>query len=483
MNASASIQKEVVKRSIWFAGAAIAVLAALVVIGIGLLGSVRLSRYVAQAQAAVTIAMVHPSAETIARAQDSARRDDWPTFAHDQRRSGLETADTGITKDNVSHLALRWVHELHEPTVASPIVAGGRVYVATSNGSVIAFAASDGKQLWRVKVGNTIHMTPALEGSSLLVGVYGMFGKIGHVPYGASFVSLDAATGATRWRTALPGLVRSEPVILGSTIYEGLAGGDEFSGCFDGRIVVLDLATGRKLRPEWYAVGGRNGGGIWSPLSTDGTKVVVGTGNSCKDLGRDRFGDAIVAIDPATMHVSWKVSAFYPGVDDSDVGGGFMMLNGRGYVVGKSGYLYQIDQHTGKLIDRFDLKPFARNGGSIGTPTSDGNTIVVSSGELNSPWDDKRSVETAEADLVGLDADLKEHYRIHSGYAVHGYAAFVPGIGFAALDRSLLAFDSTNGAILWRGPLDATAYASPTIVPSGLYEVTNSGTVFAYGLP
>ena len=470
------------KRSIWFVAAAVAVLAGAAVAAM-LMGPARLNRYAAEAEAALAIATAHPGGETFARSRQLARKDDWPTFAHDQHRSGFETAETGITKESVSHLALRWARELHEPAVASPIVAGGRVYVATSNGSVLAFDAADGRQLWRVKVGDAIHMTPALEGTSLLVGVYGTFGKTGEVPHGASFLALDAATGALRWRTPLPGLVRSEPVILGSKIYEGLAGGDEFSGCFDGRIVVLDLATGRKLRPEWYAVGGRNGGGIWSPLSTDGKRVVIGTGNSCKNLGHDRYGDAIVAIDPETMHVFWKVSAFYPGVDDSDVGGGFMMLDGRGYVIGKTGYLYVVDQQSGKLLNRFDLKPWARNGGSIGTPTSDGNTIVVSSGELNSPWDEKRSLETAQADLIGLDAGLKEHYRIHSGYAVHGYAAFVRGIGFAALDRSLVAFDSSTGAILWRGPLDDTAYASPTIVPSGLYEVTNDGTVFAYGLP
>jgi hypothetical protein len=218
-------------------------------------------------------------------------------------------------------------------------------------------------------------------------------------------------------------------------------------------------------------------------VSTDGKQIDFGTGNSCKHLGRDGFGDAIVALRARDLQVLWKVSAFVPNVDDSDVGGGVMLLDGRGYVVGKSGYLYVIEHKTGGLLARFDLKPFARNGGSIGTPTSDGNSIVVSTGELHSPWDNEHSMSSAGGDLIGLDAATHERYRLHSGYAVQGYAAFVRGIGFAALDRSLVAFDSTTGATLWKGALDDTAYASPTAVPSGVYEVTSRGTVFAYGLP
>ena len=431
----------------------------------------------------MTLAFTHPDAGTFERAAAKARGDDWPTFAHDERRSGLETTDTGINRATAGNLRLRWMHSLGASAVSSPLAVGGSVYAATSTGDVVALDAATGRERWRRHVGNSVHMTPAVVGNSLLVGDYGQFGRVGEKPRGSAFTALDTATGAVRWRTELPGLVRSEPVVLGSTIYEGLAGGDSFSGCFNGRIITLDLKTGRKLPAEWMTVPGAHddGGGIWSPLSTDGRQIDAGTGNSCSRLGGAGYGDALVGLDPSGLRTLWHVPTFVPNVDDSDVGGGVMIAGDRGYAAGKSGYLYVVNRLTGKLLFRYDLKPYARNGGSIATPTSDGIVVIVSSGELTDPWD--KSFEQAGGDLVALDRDANERYRIHSNYAIHGYVAFVPGVGFTALDRKLVAFDSSNGTILWRGPLDDVAYASPAVVPSGVYIVTNHGTVFAYGLP
>lgn len=430
------------------------------------------------------IALSHPNADAVAHARERAQRDDWWTFAHDQQRTGLETQDTGLNRDTVAHLGLRWTHALNQKTLASPLVVGGSVYVETDSGDVIALDAATGSQRWRVNIGNSVRMTPALVGDLLLVGVYGSLGRPKEQPRGASFVALSAATGAVRWRTALPGLVRSEPVIVGSNVYEGLAGGDDFSGCFNGRIVTLDLKTGRLQKPVWFAVDTPNdGGGIWAPLSTDGKQIYVGTGNSCSRLGGNGFGDAIVDLDPHDLHLIWHLPTAVPGVDDSDVGGGVTLIGDRAYVAGKSGYFYVMDRHTGKLVTRFDLAPYARNAGSIGTPTGDGDTIVITTGYLHNPWSAPFSLQTAGGDLVAYDRDLHERYRIHSQNTVVGYAAFVPGVGFTAQDRRLTAFDSITGAVLWRGVLDDTAYASPTVVPSGVYEVTNRGTVFAYGLP
>ncbi len=432
---------------------------------------------------AITVALAHPDADVLARAAARARSDDWSTFAHDQRRSGVETAETGITPATVSHLGLRWMHELHTPATSSPIVVGGSVYVGTTNGDELALNAADGSQRWRVHIGDSVHMTPAVVGDLLLMGDYGHHNRYKEVPSGASFLALDTASGAIRWRTPLPGLIRSEPVILGSTIYVGLAGGDPFSGCFRGRVVTLDLKTGRQLPVQWFTIPGTrdDGGGVWSPLSTDGKQINLGTGNSCGHFGSDQYADSIVALDPRDLHLLWHVLDYVPGVDDSGVGGGVMILGNRGYAAGKTGYLYAVDRQTGRSIARFDLKPYQRNGGAIGTPTGDGNIVMSTTGELTNPW--TNSWEMAGGDLVALDLDLHERYRLHSNYAIHGHASFVRGVGFTALDRRLVAFDAGNGAILWRGVLDDVAYASPAVVPSGVYIVTNSGTVFAYGLP
>lgn len=465
------------------------------VLGLGLLGSVAAAWYLRADRPSFRMAFQRAQVSSqmwlfrafdgaaIAQAAVRARDDDWSTFAHDDARSGFQRNETGINRSTVSALRLRWARFLDEAMWSSPLAAGGLVYVPTTRGNIYALDAASGEVRWKTHVGGTIRMTPEIVNGALLVGVYGALGEPKQKPHGAAFLSVDAATGAIRWRTPLPGLVRSEPVVIEGVIYEGLAGGDDFSGCFDGRIVALDERTGKVLPMVWRTTRRENNGaGIWGPLSYDGRSIFVGTGNSCDHLGGADAGDSIVALSP-DLKLRWSVSAFFPGVDDSDVGGGVNVAGKHAYVAGKNGFLYELDRGTGATVRRTDLKPWARNGGSIGTPTGDGDTLVISTGELTNPWAETASAMTAGADLVGFDREGRERFRLHSGFAVKGYAAFVPGVGFAALDRDLVGFDSRDGRRLWSASIGDFAYPSPVVVPSGVYVANNNGGVFAFGLP
>jgi len=61
------------------------------------------------------------------------------------------------------------------------------------------------------------------------------------------------------------GVIRSEPVVLGSVVYEGVAGGDADDGCVSGGIMALDERTGAPVRPFWQTAVLPGGGGVWSP--------------------------------------------------------------------------------------------------------------------------------------------------------------------------------------------------------------------------
>ena len=418
-------------------------------------------------------------AAVIGVARERAQSDDWTTFAHDDKRSGFERLPTGITRATAPRLGRRWMRSLHEPVRSSPIVSGGNVYVETDQGSVYALDAASGEVRWHRQIGNAVRMTPALVDGALLVGVYGALGNVGAKPHGAAFVSLDAQTGDVRWRTELPGLVRAEPVVLGGVIYEGLAGGDSFSGCFDGRVIALDERTGALL-PQTFRTSARrdNGGGVWGPLSTDGSTIYVGTGNTCAEQGASDYGDSIVALKP-DLHLAWHTSANVPGVDDSDVGGGVALHGDKAFVAGKSGFLYELERASGKILSRRDLAPWARNGGSIGTPTGDGTVLVVSGGEKTDP----AKPPNPGCVITGFDLQGKVLYRFRAERPVTGYAAFVPGVGFMTIDRRLVGFDAASGAELWAAELGDYAYASPVVVPSGVYAANDVGDVFAFGLP
>ena len=408
-------------------------------------------------------------------ARDRSMRDDWTTFAHDDVRSGFERADTGITTASVARLKRRWMRSLHETVWANPLAVAGLVYIATDRGNVYALDAPTGEVRWKQNVGMSVRMTPALVDGTLFVGTYGGLGVPGAKPHGASFEALDPRSGAIRWRTPLPGLVRSEPVIVKGVVYEGLAGGDPFSGCFNGRVISLDEHTGKPLNMVWMTSRKpNNGGGVWGPLSTDGTTIYVGTGNTC-DNGDS--GDSIVALSRSLKTV-WQTSAKVEGLKDSDVGGGVALAGRYAYVAGKSGYLYKLDRSNGQILRRTDLMPWERDAGSIGTPTGDGSVLVISGGEYSDP-DGRR---TPGCIITGWDPDGSARYRFTSTYPVHGYAAFVTGVGFIMLDRQIVAFDARTGEQLWSEEMADFSYASPIVVPSGVYAVTNPGDVHAFGL-
>jgi glucose dehydrogenase len=110
-----------------------------------------------------------PPASTVAydtsapvSAPSGAPVDDWTTFAHDMLRSGYQPQSTGISTSTVGSLTLRWSYSMGVPVKASPLVAGGVVYVAARNGTVRALDARTGSPLWQASVGGPVNMTPTL---------------------------------------------------------------------------------------------------------------------------------------------------------------------------------------------------------------------------------------------------------------------------------------------------------------------------------
>jgi outer membrane protein assembly factor BamB len=409
----------------------------------------------------------------------AAGGDDWVTFAHDQARSGFESAPTGIDRTTVATLKLRWSVNIREAVYASPIVTDGHVYVASDVGTVYAFDVADGRLAWKLNVGASIRSTPAAFDGLVFAAVYGVPVINGTPPRGASVVALDHLTGKTVWTAGPPnsggvGLIRSDPVVLHGVVYQGLAGGDAYTGCVNGGIMTFNETSGTMVYPFWQTnAAPSGGGGVWSPLSTNGTNLFAGTGNLCGANEGTGFGDAAVSLNLA-LTPNWVLHTFDPSGSDEDVGSGVNVANRLAYVVGKNGLLYALEPGTGSIAWTYDFKPYRRGAGGIGTPTGDGTMIMASGGKM--------TAATPPGCTIGaFDLAGNPLYMLHSSNEVVGSAAFLPGIGFLGLDRALIAFDSRTGATLWTsGDLGDTMYASPAVVQSGVYAVTFGGKLMAF---
>jgi outer membrane protein assembly factor BamB len=391
--------------------------------------------------------------------------DDWTTFAHDQLRSGFQPQATGITKAGVSRLALRWLVQTGDGLQASPIVAGGHVYIASQRGTVRALDARSGRLLWRISTGATIAMTPALADGLLFVG--------DHRAPGA-FMALDASTGRRLWQTVFAGGVRSEPVVAGGVVYEGETGGDG-PACHHAALHALRERTGAELW-RWYVdPHEREGGSVWSPLSYDAGRVLFGTGNACES-GIDT-ANAIVALDPSGNRL-WSINTA-DSIADSDVGGGTLVLHGQAIASAKNGNLYDVDEVSGNVNWTTALGGVPGYGG-FGTPTTDGKTIVASAGFTSDPT--KAGVPPGGA-LLGLDRAGRILWTVRTSKPIDGAVAIANGIAFTPLDSAFVALDLGTGTKLWSYPAGQTSYPSPAVVPSGVYFANNGGEVFAFGIP
>jgi outer membrane protein assembly factor BamB len=115
----------------------------------------------------------------------------------------------------------------------------GTAFVADMAGRVQAFAP-DGKLLWRVKLDGGISATPVVlsDDGSLLVATH----------LGSVF-RLEAASGATQWRRAIPS--RSDPRILSDLLHLARTDLVVFSS-WGGRFHALEAQTGQE-RFSWDA--------------------------------------------------------------------------------------------------------------------------------------------------------------------------------------------------------------------------------------
>jgi polyvinyl alcohol dehydrogenase (cytochrome) len=391
-----------------------------------------------------------------------APRNDWLTFAHDPLRSGFQPQLTGLDATNVGSLRLRWVHRLGEPLKASPLVTPLRVYLAGQQGTVQALDVRTGRVLWATHLGGDIDMTPAVGDGLLFVGVRTMPG---------TFAALSTTTGAVKWRASFPGGVRAEPVVFHGVVYEGETGGDS-PHCGHGGVHALDERTGRLLWSWYVAPRAHLGGSVWSPLGFDGTHLIFGTGNGCVP-GLDA-ADAIVALDLHGRRV-WS-HPVAPSNSDNDFGGGTLLMHGQAIATNKDGMLYDLNAATGDLVWSTPMGGAPGYGG-IGTPTSDGATIVASAGFLHDPT---KTTWPPGGALIAYDTAGRQKWEVTTKDNFPGAAAIEGGLAFAALYDRFVAIDLSNGSLLWSYPNGGSAYASPAVVPSGVYFANDAGMVFAF---
>ncbi|MBM3784406.1 MAG: polyvinylalcohol dehydrogenase [Acidobacteria bacterium] len=215
---------------------------------------------------------------------------------------------------------------------STPVLDQNRLYAMGSDGDLVSLDPATGKEHWRRAVRAEFNgvpgkwayaESPLIDGQKLVVSPGGK---------DATLVALNKMTGATIWKSQVPG---GDVAAYASAIVIQAAGRKQYVQFLDKGIVGVDANTGQYLwRYDKTATGPAN---IASP---------IGSGNFVYSTNARRFGGALVQLHPSADGV--RAEEVYFERDLPNTLGGQVLLDGVIYGTNPKG-LAAAEFMTGKL--------------------------------------------------------------------------------------------------------------------------------------
>ena len=305
--------------------------------------------------------------------------EDWLHWRGNPGSWGYSTLSQ-IDTDNVGQLQLAWSWGMEEGTSQqAPLVRDGILYLSNPGNVVQAFDATDGTALWEYR-----RRFPDGRAAGQLRSLAIWEDRVFVATSDASMVALDARTGVVRWETRIadPALGYSNttgPIVADGKVINGITGCGRFyeESCF---ITAHDARSGRELwRTHTVARPGEPGGDTWGdlPLELRGGADVWMSGSWDPELGLVYFGTAqakpwvaasrglttadstayansTLALDVDDGHIVWYFTHI-PGESlDMDEVFERVLVDVDGepavFSIGKTGILWKLDRRDGRFI-------------------------------------------------------------------------------------------------------------------------------------
>ncbi|HJZ62139.1 MAG TPA: PQQ-binding-like beta-propeller repeat protein [Miltoncostaeaceae bacterium] len=208
---------------------------------------------------------------------------------------------------------------------ATPAIAGGRVYVASMDGRLSAYRATDGAKIWEFSTGGS-----PIESSPLVVNDKVYFGA-----WNGKLYAVSLRTAKLLWTFQASGQIKGSAAQAGDLIVFG-----DYAG-------------------NVYGVRRSNGSAAWR--TSAGRRFYGGPGVSGNTVVIGDVGGAVVGLNAQTGARKWRVST----------GGSFVyaspaIARGTAYIGAYNGRLYALDVASGRQRWSF----------SAGGPISGSATVV-----------------------------------------------------------------------------------------------------------
>ncbi len=390
----------------------VSTLAGLTAVVVAACGGLQPSRSASSTQPSATKSTPQTStASTNSATPPSSPGDDWPTYHRRSTRTG--SARVGPALGQVRRL---WTSDVDGAVYAEPVVAAGKVVVATENNSVYAFDEASGRRLWRT------HLATPVPGGDLLCGNIDPSGITGtpvidvgsRIVFAVTFqrfehrlVALDLGSGSVRWQRAIdpPGAdhrthqQRAALALSHSRVYVAYGGLYGDCGEYHGWVLGAPAAgpTGAVLG---YEVPTQREGAIWAPSgpAVDGAgNLYVATGNGASTSSFD-FGNSVVRLTPQLRVSGYFAPSNAPTLSGSDLDlgstGPILLPDSRTLIIGKTGVGYLLSTRNlgsiGHALSERSICGAAFGGnayahGTIYVPCTDGIAALHLSGNQLQP--------------------------------------------------------------------------------------------------
>jgi outer membrane protein assembly factor BamB len=282
---------------------------------------------------------------------------DWLTYHRQPSRAGVAAAGPALGR-----VHRVWNAEVDAAVYAEPLVAGGKVIVATENDSIYALDSTTGHQVWRAHLGTPVPGGDLPCGNIDVSGITGtpVVDPATGTVYAVTFqrfehrlVALDLANGRVRWQRPIdpPGAdprthqQRAALALSHARVY--VAYGGLYGDCGDYHGWVLGAPTsGPTGRLLAYRVPTGREGAIWAPsgpaVDTAGN-LYVATGNGSSTSSFD-FGNAVIRLTPTLRRSGFFAPSNAAALSgqDLDLGstGPVLLPGSRAFIIGKTGVGY-----------------------------------------------------------------------------------------------------------------------------------------------
>lgn len=347
----------------------------------------------------------------------------WPTYEHDQARTGDSGAELTLSTSNASQLAQIWTNNTTAGIFGSLAVVNGTVYVGDYSGNESAYAAVSGTRLWTTLMaggyGNyswtgcgyksPINSSNAIRGITATAAFWN--GTIFVPADNNNLYAINAVNGSIihgwpvnmtnnsndSWKSYYPW---GSALVYHGEVYIGTASGCD-SPLVQGRLLEVNVSRAAIAHQVSMAPGKGSGGGVWSTpaLEASTNTVWITTGNCNNGIGDtyacndslSRWTQAIIGLNATnvcqpvggvcTSRGYWHIN----GTGDIDFGAGASVIrlaNGTTMVwtENKAGYAYGFYADTlssnGASIPAWSI-PLSVPHGDISPAAYDGSTLYL----------------------------------------------------------------------------------------------------------